>query len=234
MDGPKNKSADTQPAMTGSWQLLPRGIVLLRQNAEQIIVLVLLPTLTIQLGAILLGRQFWLGLAVYGIGLAWTLVNTPVLYHFSINAARGKTMLAGEAYRQGLRFFGRVVVYELVFGVLVFVGLVLLIVPGLVLLRRYILGPYFIVDQDLAILNAAQASAARTAPIAGVIWATLGVMACVMVVAAIVSLVLGVVPALATLATTLVSLAGIFILPLRYVEIVGMHQRGKRRKAAER
>ena len=54
-------------------------------------------------------------------------------------------------------------------------GLILLIVPGLIVIRRYFLAPYVMVDQDTGILESMRRSAAMSKPHSGYIWSIIGV-----------------------------------------------------------
>src|SRR5690242_10827360 len=143
--GPKTPD---QRQMTGSWQQFSQSIMLVRGNFEQVIILALLPTLTLQLAVLLLVKQLEQGLAVYAIASLWAVINMPVLYYFLAKTSRGQYVSTAAAYQRGLRYFWRTFGYSLVTTFIITAGFFFLIVPGLIFLRRYILGWYYIVDQD--------------------------------------------------------------------------------------
>jgi len=74
--------------------------------------------------------------------------------------------------RKGWRLLGLYIVT----GLIVFVGLLLLIVPGLIFLRRYYLAPYVMIDKNLSIGDSLSKSAELSALNTGAIWGLLGVM----------------------------------------------------------
>jgi hypothetical protein len=73
----------------------------------------------------------------------------------------------------GWRMFG----LYLVIGLYVFVGLILFIIPGLIMLRRYFLAPYVMLDTRCDIKEAMERSAEMTKPYSNYIWGIIGVMA---------------------------------------------------------
>jgi hypothetical protein len=75
--------------------------------------------------------------------------------------------------QMGLRLLGLYVVT----GVIVVVGLFLLIVPGLIFLRRYFLAPYVMIDKNLSISDSLSRSAEISRANTGAIWGVFGVMA---------------------------------------------------------
>lgn len=74
--------------------------------------------------------------------------------------------------RLGWRLVGLYIVMGLVIGV----GFLLLIVPGLIMLRRYFLAPYVMLDKNTGIREAMDKSAELTKLNTGAIWGVLGVM----------------------------------------------------------
>lgn len=74
--------------------------------------------------------------------------------------------------RRGWRLVGLYIVVSLV----VFVGLLLLIIPGLIMIRRYFLAPYVMLDKDTGIRESMDQSAALSKINTGSIWGIIGVM----------------------------------------------------------
>jgi len=64
----------------------------------------------------------------------------------------------------------------IVIGLLVFVGLLLLIIPGLIMIRRYFLAPYVMLDNKTGIRESLDRSAALSKVNPGAIWGIIGVM----------------------------------------------------------
>lgn len=102
-----------------------------------------------------------------------TLGAQPYLELMSI---RGKTIATMDAIKRGLHFFWRLLGLYIVTGLLIAVGFVLFIVPGVIFARRYFLASYFLVDKDLGIGEAMHQSAAATKGLTGAVWGVIGVM----------------------------------------------------------
>lgn len=64
----------------------------------------------------------------------------------------------------------------IVTGLYIFVGLILLIVPGLIMIRRYYLAPYVMLEKKCGISEAMERSAALSKPYSGSVWGVIGVM----------------------------------------------------------
>jgi hypothetical protein len=79
----------------------------------------------------------------------------------------------------GLRLFG----LYIVMGVVIIVGLFLLIVPGLIFIRRYFLAPYAMLDKKVGIRESMEASAALTKLNTGSVWGVVGVMVLISLIA---------------------------------------------------
>ena len=92
----------------------------------------------------------------------------------------------------------RLVGLYLLVGLYVLVGLVLLIIPGIIMIRRYSLAPYVMLDKKTGIRQSMEISAKITKPFSGAIYRVYGVMALIGIIAFIpyvgwlVSFVLGV------------------------------------------
>jgi hypothetical protein len=93
-----------------------------------------------------------------------------------LEATEGKaidfTRLWSVIKELGWRMFGLYFVITLY----VTIGLILFIVPGLIMVRRYFLAPYVMLDTKCDIKTAMERSAEITKPYAGYIWGIIGVM----------------------------------------------------------
>jgi hypothetical protein len=69
----------------------------------------------------------------------------------------------------------RLIGLYIVTGLIIFVGFILLIIPGLIMLRRYFLAPYVMMDKNCGIREAMDRSAAISKPHSGYIWGIIGV-----------------------------------------------------------
>ena len=203
-----------------SWQLFSEGLALLREHLEKVILLFIVPLLVTQLGAVLAQKELALGLTVYMAGLLWIGLNAPALYLLTTRISLGKPITIGAAYRGGLRAFWRFAGYSFVVACLTLGGLLLLIVPGLILMRRYLLGSYYLLDKDVSISEAMRASAELTKPAAGYIWGTIGVILAITLLSGITAGLLGSATVLAALTSCLFSASLVFLVPLRYADVI--------------
>jgi hypothetical protein len=72
----------------------------------------------------------------------------------------------------GWRVFG----LYIVMGILISIGLILLIIPGLILIRRFFFAPYIMLDKKTSIREALDQSANLSRVNTGAIWGVIGVM----------------------------------------------------------
>lgn len=78
-----------------------------------------------------------------------------------------------EVVRQlGWRLFG----LYIAMGLIIIIGFVLLIVPGLIFIRRYLFAPYVMIDKNLGVKAALAESAALSKLNTGSVWGVIGVM----------------------------------------------------------
>jgi hypothetical protein len=93
-----------------------------------------------------------------------------------LDAANGRSVdfqrLWATAKERGWQMFG----LYLLIGLYVVVGLILFIIPGLIMLRRYFLAPYVALDTKCSIKEAMDRSAEISKPYSGYIWGIIGVM----------------------------------------------------------
>ncbi len=213
-------SSPRSTALTPSWNFFSKDLELLRQRIEQITVIVILPTLVIDLGSLLTPSHALVGWLVLIIGVIWWLVNIGASYYLQISAAKGKLVSTADCYKKSWRFIARIIGFTIIFTVLTLVGFLLLIVPGLIVLRRYILTTFYIVDQDMSIGQAMEHSARQTKPVAGYVWGTIGVLVVLLLAVTLISSLFIAIPGATVIISALLSPAYFFILALRYNDIV--------------
>jgi hypothetical protein len=208
-----------QSTLTPSWQLFPKSLSLIRQHLEQVIIIALLPALLASLGSLLIQTHGIVGSPIILAGLVWTLGSIAASNYLQLTASQGKFVSTLDCYRKSWRYFGRLILFTILFGFMVVIGFILLIVPGLIIIRRYIFTPFYIIDQDLSISQAMELSAHQTKPIRGYVWGTIGVLAVLTVGSTLVGLIFGFIPGGSTVITALLSVTYFFVAALRYLEI---------------
>lgn len=207
------------PKFTSSWNHLQISIQLIRDNLEPIIILSLLPSLLAQLGSALVTRHNGTGYLLVLAGGVWTLVNMPAVVALQLRVAQKKATTTSEAYAVGFHYIWQVLGVLLLTGVIILLGLICFIVPGLMLLRRYALAPYYVVDKKMDVPQAMRQSWHDSNHAAGYLWGTIGVTLVVSAVASVLGMLFGFIPGATAIVTSILSLAAFFLLPLRYIEV---------------
>lgn len=99
----------------------------------------------------------------------------PAIIVTQLKSVRGEKIDLSQALKEGLKYFWKLLGLLICMGLLILGGLILLIVPGLIMIRRYYLAPYYLIDQDLSITEAMRQSAADSKPVSGAVWGVIGV-----------------------------------------------------------
>lgn len=213
-----------QKTLTPSWDLAGQSVRLVRSHFTPFMYLILLPGLLYSLGGLLTGNFVTpegkfvpeninpVGIIVIMIALVWTLVNLGPSTHLELDATKHKPKLIREYYRAGLPDTLKLVVLYFLIGLMVILGLIALIIPGLIALRAFILAPYYLVDKKLSVIAALKMSAHSTKPFSGAIWGVIGVQMAVTFAAAA----MGVFPVLGIILSIAISYSIAFLLALRY------------------
>ena len=122
--------------------------------------------------------QAFLSIFAILVGIAamiFFLFAAPSLPYVQLQGVQGKQVTLGEALKVGMKFFWRFYGLSILVGLIVIGGFILLIIPGLFMLKRYYLAPYYMFDQNLGISEAMRKSAADSKVFPGAIWGLLGV-----------------------------------------------------------
>ncbi len=120
-------------------------------------------------GAVGAGAGFGLLSVVVSIFISFFLVA------LDLEVVKGKKPELAQLWPTVKKYGWRLLGLFLLVGVMVVCGLILLIVPGLIILRRYIMAPFVLIDQDLSISAALEESARLSKPYSGAIWGIIGV-----------------------------------------------------------
>ncbi len=89
-------------------------------------------------------------------------------------AAKDRSPSFHKAWELTKKFGWRLLGVYILTSLAVLGGLILLIVPGLIFLRRYYLAPYVLLDQDVSIIEAMKRSSALSKPYSGSVWRIIG------------------------------------------------------------
>lgn len=120
--------------------------------------------------------------SVIGFGFLFAILILAVISIVNVmqtalnfNAANGKKLALDDLWPYVKKYGFRMTGLAIVTGLIVALGLVALIVPGVIFIRRYYLAPYLMLDKDLSISDSLSQSAALTKPFASSIYSMLGV-----------------------------------------------------------
>jgi len=106
--------------------------------------------------------------------LVLNIMVAPAYVITQLQSAKEKEISFGDAVREGLPYVFRIFFLQLLTLVLVVIGLVLVIVPGLFAVQRLLLAPFYLVDKDLGIIEAMKASATDSKKYSGAVWGLIG------------------------------------------------------------
>jgi hypothetical protein len=111
----------------------------------------------------------------FAANLASLLIATGLVI-LRLRSVRGDKVDLSEAIRDGLPFVLRYFLLSICIAFLVIVGLILLIVPGIIMMRRYYLAPFYLIDKKMGVFEAMRTSAQASKQYSDSIYGVFGVM----------------------------------------------------------
>jgi hypothetical protein len=180
------KKAPFKP--TQPWLLVQPAFLLYKKNFTVLTVIMTLPALVSVLGQIM-AQGFLDGIATAGavatitdvtvlgillliISTFWAVVTLPAVLYVLVHTAANDRPSIIDSYRKSLRFLPRLYGLILLLSILILCTAIL-IVPVFIIIRRYALSAFFLVDEDCGIRQAMQRSAAVSKPYRRQVWKTL-------------------------------------------------------------
>ena len=155
----------------------------------------------------LAGGAFLLVALFFAIGIVIQALTVVA----QLRGAQGQKLSLGGVWDEGRPYVLRLFGLSLLTGLFVAAGLILLIIPGIIIMRRYFLAPYIMIDQKLGITDSMKASAELGKPHS---WSIYGVLGVTLLIAFT-----GVVPIIGTIASVLGGIVYSVAPALRYVEL---------------
>ena len=219
-------STDPNPLATVRQQF-SQSYRLALKSYEQIALMFFLPTLVYILALTFIGSVNVAHLSINGhqmIGVylivVWallSLINFPATMYLRVKVVKGKNVPSLiECYKNGYKNTFNVYLSAIFSYFLILIGLVLLIIPGLYMIKRYILAPYYAADNPKMSFKQAMAKSARqSAPYAQYLYMT---FIFIIVFQLITNLVFGG-SVIGEIAFYLINYSILYLLPLRYLEI---------------
>lgn len=154
----------------------------LRVNATLYLILFILPAIltslltetSAQSPETLADIQNSLSSAGMVIPLAASIVLLPYMALLQIKGARGEKLSAKELVTMGSRKLPKLLALYIILAIIIGAGLMLFIIPGLILLKRYMLSPYYLIDDDCSIAQAMRSARNDVRPFSNSIWSVIG------------------------------------------------------------
>ncbi len=215
--------------LTPSWDLVKPSIALVRQYIWHVLYLSFLPGLLMLVSLVLLGgidastdpittlepRQT-VGAIIFVVALLWSIVAMPAFVYLQLKAVNGDMPSITECYRKSFGYLLPLIGMYIVGTFLIVLGLIAFIVPGLLLIRGFLLAPYYVVDKKLGPVAALKQSYHDSRDISVYIWGVIGVTA----IFGLLGSIAGIVPVIGTFLSLAAGYIYIFGEPLRYVEVI--------------
>lgn len=196
-----------KPKLTSAFELFVPSIELIKKYIGVFFVLVVLPVI---LTSIDYKSQDMLSIYTSLGGLLYLVFMAPLLYA-ETRVAGGHDITLGDSFRKGYRYFWRLLGLIIVTGLLIGVGLILFVIPGLIMARRYILAPYYLIEHDLRIGEAMERAAKESKPFS---WSIYGIMGVTFLIALV-----GIFGLFGVIASTILSVLYALAPAIRYYEV---------------
>lgn len=148
------------------------------------------------------------------VGSAMTLVLFPVLTfaQWKVSERKPKPVSLVSVFGGSKPYYWRLLGLFVCISLAVMAGLILFVLPGIWLLRRFILAPYFMLRGNLGIIESMRESARQTNPYAWSIYSIFGIM--------VLFALLGAFGAVGAVASVILNMLYNLALPLRFHEII--------------
>lgn len=150
---------------------------------------------------------FLLGFAFFFVGFVAVIAS----FVAELASAKHQKISLAQALSEGFSRFWRLLGLLAVMVLIIVIGLLLFIVPGIFALQRLLLAPYFMIDQNLSIKLAIRASFVAGKKNSGALWGVLGILFATAIV--------GIVPVVGYFVSSVLGLAYWCAPAIRYLQI---------------
>jgi uncharacterized membrane protein len=150
--GGGDRTPDAGAALSYGWQKF-------QQNVGALLIAVLIP-IAVQVVLSIIGRavvsSFFVAIVFQIIGIALSAAAGIGIYRVALQITAGEPADIGKAFDYDR--WGEWIIFSILFGLMVGIGLVLCIVPGLFVLAFFGLAPFFFIDKRMSLGEALTAS----------------------------------------------------------------------------
>jgi hypothetical protein len=169
--------AQQSKPLRSAFSLFRPSVEALRQNIWLYLLLIVLPSLLITIGSPSDTESLDSYPFLIATGSILTLVFYPAVTYAYLHAAKGEVVSFRNAFSsKSYDKFWRLLGLGILVSVVVILGLIAFIVPGIIFIRRYFLASYYVMDRDMNILDAMRASAKESKQFSGAVYGVLGVV----------------------------------------------------------
>lgn len=120
------------------------------------------------------GSLVLLAIGVVAI-LVYAVLLGPAIVHIQLKSARMEKASYESAWATSRKFWWRYLLLSVTVGVTIFIGFLLLIIPGIIFTRRYFLSQFALIDQDLSTIDSMRYSNELSKGRGMSVWGVIGV-----------------------------------------------------------
>lgn len=160
-------AASGSPEVPSAFSLFKPSWEGLKLNIVEIIMIFLVPTLVLFTLGLIISLLIPSGSRAVGLAVLFVIGSLiyvglvgPALVYTQLKSGRLEKVAYNDAFACSKKFWARFIGLSIVVGLVIFVGLLLLIVPGIIFIRRYFLSQYAMIDQDMGIGESMRTSSA--------------------------------------------------------------------------
>jgi hypothetical protein len=135
----------------------------------------------------------------------------PFIYMLKLQSAMGNKITFKATLKHSRRFVWRMLGLYILRSLAISFGFLLLIVPGFYMWRRYMLAPFYLIDEDSKVLDAMKKSAEDSKPFSYALWGMIGVYVLIQLI--------GIVPLVGWLISGIMGIVYCCAQAIRYLQI---------------
>jgi hypothetical protein len=162
-----------------------------------------------------IGAVVGFGAVIVALVLVLVLFLTAMSVVLELRSSKGEKPSFSVLFDDAKKYWLRLLGLFILMGIIIIAGLILLIVPGIIAIKRLLYAPYIMVDKDLGIVDSLKASNELSKKHSDYTWAAFGVMVLISIIAGVISAF----PFIGWLIGTVVAVAYSLVIPLRYLQL---------------
>lgn len=139
------------------------------------------------------------------------ILMTTTLIITELHSVKERRVSFEQVFKEGLHYAPRLIGLLVICAIVITVGFILLIVPGLFAVQRLLLAPYFLVDKNMRIMEALKASVAAGKKHSSAVWGVAGIVIAINVI--------GVIPIVGWAASAVLTVAYLCAPAIRYLQV---------------